>query len=49
MAEYFHAGNRQLQDQFETRPLADRLQSGIIQAVITPEDAAFIEAQNMFF
>ncbi len=49
MAEYFHAGNRQLQDQFETRPLADRLQSGIIQAVITPEDAAFIEAQNYVF
>jgi len=49
MSEYFHAGNRQLQDAFDTRRLADRLQAGIIQAVITPPDAEFIEAQNMFF
>jgi len=49
MSEYFNEGQRQLQDKFETRPLADRLQAGIIQAVITPPDAAFIEAQNMFF
>ncbi|HSH73480.1 MAG TPA: pyridoxamine 5'-phosphate oxidase family protein [Methylophilaceae bacterium] len=49
MSEYFHAGQRQLQDEFDTRRLADRLQAGIIQAVITPPDAEFIEAQNMFF
>jgi predicted pyridoxine 5'-phosphate oxidase superfamily flavin-nucleotide-binding protein len=49
MSDYFNEGQRQLQDAFETRPLADRLQAGIIQAVITPPDAAFIEAQNMFF
>lgn len=49
MSEYFHEGNRQLQDEFDTRRLADRLQAGIIQAVITPPDAEFIEAQNMFF
>ena len=49
MSEYFNEGQRQLQDEFETRPLADRLQAGIIQAVITPLDAEFIEAQNMFF
>lgn len=49
MSEYFNEGQRQLQDEFETRPLADRLQAGIIQAMITPLDAEFIEAQNMFF
>jgi len=49
MSEYFHEGNRQLQDKFDTRRLADRLQVGIIQPLITPPDAAFIEAQNMFF
>ena len=49
MGEYFNEGQRQLQDEFETRPLADRLQTGIIQAVITLPDAEFIEAQNMFF
>ena len=49
MSEYFNEGNRQLQDQFETRRLADRLQAGIIQPIIAPPDAEFIEAQNMFF
>ena len=49
MSEYFHEGNRQLQDEFDTRRLADRLQGGIIQPVISPPDAEFIEAQNMFF
>ena len=49
MSEYFHKGSRQLQDEFDTRRLADRIQSSIIAPVITPEDTAFIEAQNMFF
>jgi len=49
MSEYFNAGNRQLQDEFDTRRLADRLQAGIIAPVISPPDAEFIEAQNMFF
>lgn len=49
MTEYFHEGNRQLQDEQGTRPLADRLQASIIQPVISPEDASYIEAQNMFF
>jgi uncharacterized protein len=49
MSEYFHQGHRQLQDAFNTRPLADRLQAGIIQPTINPLDAEFIEAQNMFF
>lgn len=49
MTDYFNAGHRQLQDAFDTRRLADRLQAGIIQPLISPADAAFIEAQNMFF
>ncbi len=49
MSEYFNAGNRQLQDEFDTRRLADRLQAGIIAPLITSPDAEFIEAQNMFF
>jgi uncharacterized protein len=49
MTEYFHEGNRKLQDEQGTRPLADRLQASIIQPAISPEDAAFIEEQNMFF
>lgn len=49
MSDYFSSGQRQLQDEFDTRRLADRLQAGIIQPIITPPDAEFIEAQNMFF
>ena len=49
MSDYFNQGNRELQDVFGTRPLADRLQAGIIAPVINPLDAEFIEAQNMFF
>jgi predicted pyridoxine 5'-phosphate oxidase superfamily flavin-nucleotide-binding protein len=49
MSDYFNAGQRHFQNQFDSRRLADRLQQGIIQSVINPADAAFIEAQNMFF
>lgn len=49
MTDFYHEGSRQLQDRFETRPLADRLRDAIVSAQIGPEDKAFIEAQNMFF
>ncbi|TAL48299.1 MAG: pyridoxamine 5'-phosphate oxidase family protein [Methylovulum sp.] len=49
MSEFFHEGSRQLQDRFETRALADREVDVIISDKISPEDKAFIEAQNMFF
>ena len=49
MSEFFHEGSRQLQNQFETQPMADRLAETIISRQISPEDQAFIEEQNMFF
>ena len=49
MSEFFHEGSRQLQNQFKTQPLADRLAETIISHQISPEDQTFIEAQNMFF
>lgn len=49
MSEFFHEGSRQLQDRFETRPMADRLVEAIVSDQISPEDKAFIEEQNMFF
>lgn len=49
MTDFFHDGHRNLQQRFETGPLADRLQETIVSACISPEDQAFIEAQNMFF
>jgi predicted pyridoxine 5'-phosphate oxidase superfamily flavin-nucleotide-binding protein len=49
MSDFYHEGSRQLQERFETRPLADRLAEAIVSTLISPEDKAFIEAQNMFF
>lgn len=49
MNDFYHEGSRHLQDRFETRALADRLQEAIVCAQISPDDKAFIEAQNMFF
>jgi hypothetical protein len=46
MSEFFHEGSRQLQDRFETRPMADRLVDAIISNQISPEDKVFIEEQN---
>src|SRR5713101_5996945 len=49
MAELYHAGNRQLQDQFDTRRLADRIDERVVHASITSNDRAFIERMDMFF
>ncbi|MGZ4970196.1 MAG: pyridoxamine 5'-phosphate oxidase family protein, partial [Methylobacter sp.] len=49
MSEFYHEGSRQLQDRFETRPMADRLLEAIVSDQISPEDKMFIEEQNMFF
>jgi len=49
MSEFYHEGSRQLQDRFETRPLADRLLEAIVCTKISQEDKDFIESQNMFF
>jgi predicted pyridoxine 5'-phosphate oxidase superfamily flavin-nucleotide-binding protein len=45
----YHEGMRQLQDQFETRALADRLNERLGRAEFTAEDKAFIEGRSMFF
>lgn len=45
----FHAQQIALQERFDTRRLADRLQETIIQSVISPEDQAYIASMNMFF
>lgn len=47
--ERYHAGSRELQDRFETRRLADRIDERTGRDHITPEDAAFIERMDMFF
>ncbi len=44
-----HDGSRKLQDQFDTRRLAEKLEQAIVSDVIRDHDKAFIEARDMFF
>ncbi len=41
--------SRELQDRFDTRRLADRLEEHVVRATIDADDRAFIEARDMFF
>ncbi|HEV8685657.1 MAG TPA: pyridoxamine 5'-phosphate oxidase family protein [Gaiellaceae bacterium] len=45
----YHTGNRRLQDRFDTRRLADRIEERIVRETIDDDDRAFIEARDMFF
>ncbi|HEY5600307.1 MAG TPA: pyridoxamine 5'-phosphate oxidase family protein [Candidatus Manganitrophaceae bacterium] len=49
MSDIYHDGNRRLQDRFDTRALAGRLDQEIVHDAIMPEDKAFIEGVDMFF
>ena len=49
MSELYHDGNRRLQDQFETRKLADRIEERIVSPTIREGDREFIERMDMFF
>ncbi|HZP57541.1 MAG TPA: pyridoxamine 5'-phosphate oxidase family protein [Dehalococcoidia bacterium] len=48
MATY-HDGSRELQDRFDTRRLADRLDEAIVHDTISAHDRDFIERADMFF
>jgi predicted pyridoxine 5'-phosphate oxidase superfamily flavin-nucleotide-binding protein len=41
--------HRELQDRFETRRLADRLEQGIVHDAFTDEERVFIESRDMVF
>ena len=45
----YHEGSRTLQDRFDTRRLADRLNEVVVHDTIRPHDKAFIERVDMFF
>src|SRR4051795_12308186 len=50
MASTYHDGSRRLQDRFDTRRLADRIDERFVQRPeIEPDDRAFIERMDMFF
>ena len=45
----YHPGMRKLQDRFDTRRLADRLDERLGRAVFTEADREFIESRTLFF
>ena len=49
MTQLYHDAQRRLQDQFDTRRLADRIEERIVHDVIDDGDARFIAARDMFF
>jgi len=46
---FYHEGSRALQDAFDTRRLADRLEEVIVHEAFTDRDREFIERMPMFF
>jgi uncharacterized protein len=49
MNDTYHPGMRQLQDRFDTRRLADRLDEKLGRSAFTADDRAFIESRSLFF
>ncbi len=49
MSPAYHDGMRRLQDRFDSRRLADRLDEKLARSEFTPEDRAFIESRTLFF
>lgn len=49
MKSIYHDGNRLLQDEFDSRKLADRLSDFTVHDTITDLDREFIQARDMFF
>jgi uncharacterized protein len=45
----YNDGSRRLQDTFDTRRLADRIEERLVHDLIDENDRAFIEARDMFF
>ncbi len=48
-APIYHEGMRRLQDRFDTRRLADRLDEKLGRTEFTAEDRGFIESRRLFF
>lgn len=49
MSDIYHEAQRALQDNFDTRRLADRLDESLLHDFLTPSEKDFIEARDMFF
>ena len=49
MSRLYGDRHRALQDQFETRKLADRVEEAVVKTQVGKGDKAFIESRDMFF
>jgi predicted pyridoxine 5'-phosphate oxidase superfamily flavin-nucleotide-binding protein len=49
MGTLYHEGSRSLQDRFDSRRLADRIEDRLVHDELNPHDAAFIASRDMFF
>ncbi len=49
MSELYGATHRELQEQFDTRRLADRIEETLVHDILTVEEQAYIAARDMFF
>ena len=49
MSDIYRESHRQLQDTYDTRRLADRLNDSLLHDTIQPSDKDFIERMDMFF
>jgi predicted pyridoxine 5'-phosphate oxidase superfamily flavin-nucleotide-binding protein len=49
MSDFYSEQQRQLQDQHQTRPLADRLEQIIVESQISAQHQGFIESRDFFF
>lgn len=49
MTAMYHDGSRELQDRFDSRRIADRLEEVTVHTEFTAEDAALVERSPMFF
>jgi predicted pyridoxine 5'-phosphate oxidase superfamily flavin-nucleotide-binding protein len=49
MDEMYHEGNRELQERFDTRRLADRIENLLVHDTFTDRDKGFVESRDMFF
>ncbi len=49
MNDFYHGRSRELQDRFDTRRLADRIEERLVVDHVGDADRAFIESRDMFF
>jgi predicted pyridoxine 5'-phosphate oxidase superfamily flavin-nucleotide-binding protein len=45
----YHSESRELQDRFDTRRLADRIEERLVHSELDDGDRAFVESRDMFF